>query len=281
MIERTEILKNVVRATVPRNLRNWLRSPTKSAGWLWSSVLFSFRHTKILRFPSGLSIICHPHAYEVFRLAQIEDADQREEFHHFESHCSNKMILFDIGAHYDIFSLAAAQMGGMAIAVDPSPMAARMIATEAVLNGCDDRVKVFPAAISDVNGVISMLNSGVFSAGYFKSVRGRSDRDLTKTRAVTVDQMVDNYGPPTHIKIDVEGHEASVLRGAENTLRRYSPLLFLELHNEMVLLDGGNPESSLDELAKLGYALCGFDGTILSRTDILGHSIIRCFAWRR
>jgi FkbM family methyltransferase len=214
------------------------------------------------------------------RLAQIEDADQREEFHHFESHCSNKMVLFDIGAHYGIFSLAAAQKGGTAVAVDPSPMALRMITTEAVLNGCYDRVKVFQAAISDVNGVISMLSSGVFSAGYFKSVRGRSNRDLTKTQAVTVDQMVDIYGPPTHIKIDVEGHEASVLRGAEGTLRRNSPLLFLELHNEMVLLDGGNPESSLDELEKLGYALCGFDGKTLSRTDILRHSIIRCWAWR-
>ena len=105
------------------------------------------------------------------------------------------MILFDIGAHYDIFSLAAAQMGGMAIAVDPSPMAARMIATgAAVLNGCDDRVKVFPAAISDVNGVISMLNSGVSRlviSVCSGQVRSRSNED---PGLVTVDQMVDNYG---------------------------------------------------------------------------------------
>ena len=281
MTKQSELVKNIVRATVPRDVRNWLRSPAKTAEWLWDSVRFSFGNTRTLHFPSGHSIICHPHAYKVFYLAQIEDASQREEFRNFELHCSDKMVLFDVGAHYGVFSLAAAQVGGTAIAVDPSPTALEMIAIESVLNGCGDRVQLLQAAVSDTNGVMSMLSSGVFSAGYFKVVRDRSNRDLTKTQAVTIDQIVVNYGVPTHIKIDVEGHEAAVLRGAKETLSRYSPLLFLELHNEMIRSEGGDPGSSLDELAKLGYAPRRFDGKILSRSDILGQAIIRCLASRR
>jgi len=280
MDKQSEFVKTLIRAAVPRALRNSLRSPSKSAKWLWDSIRFSIGVTKTLQFPSGCSIICHPHAYEIFCEAQIDDPDQREEFRNFESCCSNKMVLFDIGAHYGVFSLVAARYGGTALAVDPSPMAAQMIATESALNNCSNQIKVIQAAVSDADGILNMLNSGIFSAGYFKVTKGRSVRDLTKTQALTIDQMVDNFGAPTHIKIDVEGHEAAVLRGAQDTLRQYSPILFLELHNEMVLSEAGDPGSSLDELAKSGYRTYTFGGEILSRNQILELPIVRCVASR-
>jgi FkbM family methyltransferase len=188
------------------------------------------------------------------------------------------MNLFDIGAHFGIFSLAAAHFGGKAVAVDPSPTAKRMIAKQAALNGYTDRIQIVQAAVSDTNGAMGLLSSGVFSDGYFKVAEGRSKRDLTQTRAVTVDQMVRDFGIPTHLKIDVEGHEAAVLRGARATLSQFSPLLFLELHNEMVVSEGGDPTSALDEIAQLDYATFGHDGRALSRTEILARPIVRILA---
>lgn len=63
-----------------------------------------------------------------------------------------------------------------------------------------------------------MLSAGVFSDGYFRLVKGRSQSELTQTPATTVDQITQQFGSPTHIKIDAEGHEAAVLRGARSTM---------------------------------------------------------------
>jgi len=190
------------------------------------------------------------------------------------------MLLFDIGAHFGVFSLAAAHFGGKAIAVDPSPIATRMISTEAALNGCENSIQVIQAAVSDRDGAMGLLSAGVFSQGYFKVARGRSRRELTQSPTITIDGMARQWGVPTHIKIDVEGHEAAALRGARATLSQCSPILFLELHTEMIRSDEGDPNGALDELSKLGYDTFSRNDTVVDRRAILEKPIIRIIARR-
>jgi len=92
--------------------------------------------------------------------------------------------------------------------------------------------------------------------------------------------MARTYGNPTHIKIDVEGYEAAVLRGAAEALKQISPVLFLELHNEMVRTDGGNPSAALDLLDQFGYVTFALSGERISRPAILDKGIIRIVARR-
>jgi FkbM family methyltransferase len=271
-------LKNMVRTAVPRSVRNWLRSPSRSAEWLWDSASFSLGRTRALEIAPGWSVACHPHFYKVIRQAQLNDPEQAEEFRSFLSRCSAEMFLFDIGAHFGIFSLAAAHFGGRAVAADPSPVATKMIDTEVALNHCADKVRVLQAAVSDVNGEMGLVSSGTFSEGYFKVEKGRLESDLTPTRAMTVDQMAAEYGVPTHIKIDVEGHEASVLRGAQATLAKHFPFLFLELHNEMVRSAGGDPNEALDIVGALGYRTFDLAGEPIARDAIFRKPIVRIVA---
>jgi FkbM family methyltransferase len=273
-------LKSVIRSTVPRPLRNWLRSPSRSTLWLWDAGRFYLGTTKRLHFPPSWALICHPHVYRVAYEAQIADPEQREEFENFLLRCSDRMFLLDIGAHFGMFSLAAAHFGGKAVAIDPSPIATRMIARQSALNGFSNSIRIVQAAVSDEAGAVEMISSGVFSDGYFKIIRGRPKSELTRAEAVTIDQLVSQYGPPTHIKIDVEGHEEAVLRGGRQTLDDFSPILFLELHNEMIIAAGGNPNLVLNELTQLGYETFAIKGNSLSRDTILQQPIIRIVAER-
>jgi FkbM family methyltransferase len=273
-------LKNVIRRAVPRPIRNWLRSPSRSAEWLWDAATFYFGGTKRLDLLPDWTLVCHPHFFKVVHRAQILDPEQSEEFRTFLSHCSDGMMLFDIGAHFGVFSLAAAHFGGAAIAVDPSSTALNMIRAEVKLNECAGRIELVRAAVSERTGEMDLLSSGTFSDGYFKVERGRLPSDLTKIKSTTVNDMVVQFGVPTHVKIDVEGHEAAVLRGARSTLERYSPLLFLELHNQMVESDGGNPKDALDILEDLGYRTLTLGTKRIERAAILQRPIIRIVAQR-
>jgi FkbM family methyltransferase len=274
------LLKALIRRAVPRPVRNWLRSPSKSLEWMWDSARFSLGATSTLNISPQMRIAMHPHAYKVACKAQIAEPEENAEFQNFISYCNSGMVLFDIGAHYGLFSLAAAHAGGSAVAVDPSAMAIRMISRQAALNHAGGKIRTMHAAVSDASGTLQMLSSGVFSEGYFKLAVGRSPSELTSIRAVTIDELTSEFGVPTHIKIDVEGHEAAALRGGRETFTRFSPTLFLELHNHMVAADGGDPNAALEELKNLGYAPFSFAGDLLDRAAIFSKPITRLMARR-
>jgi len=277
---RSERTKSIVRAAVPRPVRNWFRSPSKSLEWVWDAAMFSIGVTRTLRIPPNIAIVCHPRAFKVAYEAQIVDPEQSAEFQRFVSSCVSKMFLFDIGAHFGVFSLAAAHFGAKAIAVDPSPIATRMIIRQAALNGWSKNIRTVQAAVSDTNGTVNMLSSGVFSDGYFIVAKGRSGKELTQTPSITIDQMTSKFGTPTHIKIDVEGQEAAALRGGRKTFSQFSPILFLELHNEMIASQGGDLTAALDEIVKVGYSTFSVDGAPIDRTAIFQKPIIRIVASR-
>jgi len=278
----SETLKNAIRTLVPRPIRNSLRSPSRSGKYLFDSAMYSLGAKKTLKFPDDdWSIICHPHAYRYAYESQILDPEQNEEFRAFRSHCSAQMLLFDVGAHFGIFSLAAARIGGKAVAVDPSPLATRMIAIQSSLNHFGDRIQVIRAAVGSDEGSVELLSSGTFSYGYLKAAKGRLKRDLTEVPSITIDAMTRRFGAPTHIKIDVEGYEGEVLRGAQHTLGLCSPLLFLELHNEMIRAEGGEPRSVLDQLTNAGYAFRALAGNEAHAGALTAQPIVRFVAIRR
>lgn len=57
------------------------------------------------------------------------------------------------------------------------------------------------------------------------------------------------------VKIDVEGAEGAVLRGAEQTLGRFRPLLIVELDRSREENWGDSPEAILTYLEQWGYSL--------------------------
>lgn len=211
------------------------------------------------------------------------DPEQVTELDGFISNCRPGMVLFDIGAHFGLFSLAALHYGGpnaRAIAVDPSPTALRIMSIQAQLNHVTDRLSMVQASAGERTGWQDMVAVGVLAGGYFVApTRDHTARELTHTRQVTLDSLVKDFGvTPTHIKIDVEGYEAAVLRGGGETLSRATAVLFVELHNQMVSERGGDPQETLTLLKSSGYQALTARGNRIMEEDILSRPLIRIIA---
>jgi hypothetical protein len=97
----------------------------------------------------------------------------------------------------------------------------------------------------------------------FASFREHSWGGMRKIYVPT--QKLDNYVAANKVravnfmKIDVEGAEYLVLKGAENVLRRYSPAIMLELYKPHTQYFGYSPEEFISYLGDLGYHLFEID----------------------
>ena len=278
--------RQVARALLPRSWRNWLRAPAKSLHWLWDDGRYRLGARANVEVWPGWSLVCHPAAWRCAYQAQATEPAQVRELAVFLAACTPGMRLLDAGAHFGVFSLAALHFGGphaRAVAVDPSPSACRMLRIQAGLNGLSERLHVVQAALSDHVGTAPMIDLGPLAHGYYAPPNSpRPARELTPTRALTVDEVVTATGlDPTHLKVDVEGAEAAVLRGAQQTLARATaPRLFLELHNQLVREHGGDPAETLALLRTHGYACFADDGTALEEPAILAADLIRLRAMK-
>lgn len=78
-----------------------------------------------------------------------------------------------------------------------------------------------------------------------------------KVRIETLDNYVNNNGfhSVDLIKIDTEGYEMKVLLGGHNTLRKYSPILFIELDDQNLREQGNSAKELISFLTDLNYRI--------------------------
>jgi len=160
-------------------------------------------------------------------------------------------------------------------------MAVEFIRKQAKLNRVTSRLHIVQAAVSDQVGWQPMVAVGVLSGGYYvPPSEDHTAGELTSTRTTTLDRLVQKFGlQPTHVKIDVEGYEFGVISGGHKILSQDdAPILFVELHNEMVRQNGGLPEKTLSLLRNLGYQIFGTNGDPLDDQAILDWPLIRVVA---
>jgi len=152
----------------------------------------------------------------------------------------SKGIFIDIGANVGYFSLLGSSHFDKVLAFEPAPDTFSDLNHNIALSKVGN-IKPFAVALSEKLGTMSLfvnpLNRGGSSLnGFDHSVEEAFFRKggIIKHDVIveTLDNIVklENLNTPIAlIKIDVEGHEEQVIKGAYQTLSRYSPVLFVEI----------------------------------------------------
>jgi FkbM family methyltransferase len=164
-------------------------------------------------------------------------------------------LVFDIGANIGAHTKVFLRLGAKVVAIEPQRLCAA-----ALRRSFGDRATIVNAAVSSEEGT-GLLRSASLTVATISNdfIRRTTESDrfgkvswLGKETVYTTtfDALVARYGIPAFTKIDVEGHEASVLKGLSHTL----PALSLEFHPEM--LDEANQcIRHLEGLARYSYSI--------------------------
>lgn len=137
-------------------------------------------------------------------------------------------LAIDVGANLGAYAFALSQQGVRVIACEPNPDLALL------LRGMGMRdVTVFEVAVSDTNGTAQMAIPLVRSGHVLSSLR---DEMLTSAgyalqRFPVVTKTLDELSAErvAFVKIDVEGHEESAVRGAHRLIERDHPVFLIEI----------------------------------------------------
>lgn len=179
-------------------------------------------------------------------------------------------FVVDVGANVGMASFAAAVMGFKVLAFEPVFENLQRICDGVFFNRLGDRVTLFEAAASDRLGNITfhklvgrLDNSAVSASGAKLAFKSNEEIEL-QVRSIPLDQVISDSTRVLLIKIDVQGWEYHVLRGASKILsRKPSEAPYLIYEEDERLLQASN--SSRDEirsfLSKVGYHHCTMHGT--------------------
>jgi FkbM family methyltransferase len=165
-------------------------------------------------------------------------------------------VFLDVGAHIGYFTMKAAPKVGAAgqvLAFEPNPETLKLLYDNVAANGVKN-VTVEPVACTDKEETLTF---------YAAAVQNTGASSLSKSNAEVSDAPPKSYmvqGRPIDavvrqlslarvdaIKIDVEGAEVLVLRGAVETLKRFHPRLVIEEESDRL----ANFQTSKEDLSSL------------------------------
>jgi FkbM family methyltransferase len=160
----------------------------------------------------------------------------------FINYCENKSLKFnhvlDIGAWVGTWTMKINSFCGRVIAFEPDPLH-----YECLVKNVPDNVETHQLAVGNDSKMISLSQDDFTQA---KRVLGAGTIPM-----VTIDSL--NLDDVDLIKIDVEGFEMEVLKGAENTLKNVDYLM-IELNNNAKKYGSSNLEIE-KHLRKSGYEI--------------------------
>jgi FkbM family methyltransferase len=218
----------------------------------------------------GMELYVPPAAAGDVRYHFVDNADSVEEIRGLLGAARDPGgTLMDVGAMRGLLAATwvLARPGNRALAFEPSPAFAADLRQVQGMNGLGDRLELIASAVGREPGTARV---GVDAMGLIDFTPGPAVERF-EVPVTSVDAEVARLGlVPDAVKIDVEGDELEVLRGATGLLASRRPVLFLELHLDL-LERRGVPVS---EIAKLltdnGYRFENARGKPLSPPALVG-----------
>lgn len=168
------------------------------------------------------------------------------------------MVAYDVGAHVGYYTLLSSTLvgaTGRVVAFEPLPDNIDFLKRHIGLNGLEN-VQLVEAAVAERD------TSMTFNVAPSRSMGFLTDDGSLQVTVVSLDNCISQkkFPIPQVIKIDVEGAEARVLKGATELITSHQPVVFLATHGEDA------HQESLALLRIWGYTFESLDGVSIDQS---------------
>jgi FkbM family methyltransferase len=135
-------------------------------------------------------------------------------------------VVVDIGAHMGFFTVKIARQVKNVIAFEPDPLNFSFL-TFNIKNNDLTNVAAFDYALAGEEGFMFLKRGD-----YLRESRLTMSTTEIRVKVKTLDDAMKDLGThPTMVKIDAEGYEMEILRGAEHTLTQYRPSVIIAAYH--------------------------------------------------
>ena len=165
-------------------------------------------------------------------------------------------IAIDVGANNGVYTYALSRLGARVEAFEPVPDCARTLEAFRSSN-----VRVHEVALSSSSGereIFVPRAPGVVHTALASFTRPEGAFETIRVPVRRLDEYT--YRGVSFIKIDVEGHELDVLKGATETIATSYPLLLVEIEQRHLTVPMDEVFRAVLQLGYAGFFL--FDGHI-------------------
>lgn len=186
-----------------------------------------------------------------------------EEMKNFVAMTRDKKYLLDIGALYGVFSLVFTadrepdeeEPQRRAVALEPSGEAMEVLRQQRQLNPDKNISALQIFAGEQVGRQVSCYKDW----RHLVAGKGQGSTEEVVVTELPIDAL---FACPDVMKIDVEGYECAVLRGARKTIEANRPLIFLEVHGGSLEQHGESLETLWQIIADYGYVVHSYGGLV-------------------
>lgn len=199
-----------------------------------------------------------------------ESGYEPETFLFFRNYLKPGDVVLDIGAHIGLFSVVTSRLvgeNGRVFAFEPTPFTREVLTDVIRLNKCEANVEIRPEAVADKVGTTFFFDTGTEVSNANSLVKTERSKEKIEIPVTSVDEFVAERGLNVNcLKIDVEGAEFDLLRGARRVFADQRPVARLGLHPESMAANGHSLKMIWDILEDYRYR-AEYNGSPISKQD--------------
>ena len=156
----------------------------------------------------------------------------------------NNSYIIEVGAHIGSHTVILSELckDGIIYSFEPQKLIFQLLNANLLLNTCEN-VYTYMEAASDENkieyiGEVDYKNLNGFNSGNF-SLKNLKEHEGYPIHTIQLDVKFSKIKKLDLIKIDAEGHEVPILKGAKELIKKFKPLILTEFDykNKQEIID--------------------------------------------